>query len=382
MGFALHAEWTKFRTLAGGWWLLLAAAALTIVVSAAAAAATGCQPGACAAAATGLDPAKTSLSGVILGQVIVALAAVLAIGGEYSTGMIRLTLTAMPRRLTMLAAKAAVVTGWALAAGVLAVLGSVLAGRLILPARGLTTANGYVLVSLANGPDLRAAAGSVLYLALIALLALGITTAVRDSGVAIGAALALLFLFPIVNGVISDPALHRHLEQIAPMTAGLYIQATTNAQSLPLTPWQGLGVLAAWAFGALILGAVVLRLRDALPSPEPACRPRGREVHVPAAGHRGSQVLAASCSARQRAASPGGRVTVGARRGPRNPPAAAARTRVWAATVRRPPRKSAATARRRVPRRRRTGAPRHAAAPDRPRPAGSRARAVAAAARW
>ena len=47
------------------------------------------------------------------------------------------------------------------------------------------------------------------------------------------------------------------------MTAGLYIQATAGVRSLPLTPWQGLGVLAAWAFGALLLGAVVLRLRDA-----------------------------------------------------------------------------------------------------------------------
>ena len=64
---------------------------------------------------------------------IVALLAVLAIGGEYSTGMIRLTLAAMPRRSRVLAAKAAVVTGWALAAGAVAVLGSVLAGRLILP---------------------------------------------------------------------------------------------------------------------------------------------------------------------------------------------------------------------------------------------------------
>jgi ABC-2 type transport system permease protein len=139
----------------------------------------------------------------------------------------------------------------------------VLAGRLILPGRGLTAANGYALLSLGSGPDLRAACGTVLYLALIALLAFGVTTALRDSGVAIGVILALLYLFPIVSIVIPDHTLARHLEQIAPMTAGLYIQATVGVQSLPLTPWQGLGVLAAWAFGALLLGAVVLRLRDA-----------------------------------------------------------------------------------------------------------------------
>ena len=54
---------------------------------------------------TGADPAKISLTGVYLGQVIVALLAVLAVGGEYGTGMIRVTLAATPRRLTMLAAK-------------------------------------------------------------------------------------------------------------------------------------------------------------------------------------------------------------------------------------------------------------------------------------
>ena len=260
---ALHAEWTKLRTLASTWWLLLAAVALTIVVGAAVGAAVQCQPFACAPAQTGADPAKISLAGVYLGQVIVALLAVLAVGGEYTTGMIRVTLAATPRRLILLAAKAAVVTGWTLAAGVVAVLGSVLAGRLILPAQGLSAANGYVLLSLNNGPDLRAAVGSILYLALIALLALGVATALRDPAAAIGVVLGLLYLFPIISTLIPDHVLARHLEQIAPMTAGLYIQATVGLRSLPLTPWQGLAVLAAWAFGALALGALVLRLRDA-----------------------------------------------------------------------------------------------------------------------
>ena len=134
-----------------------------------------------------------------LGQVIVALLAVLAVGGEYGTGMIRVTLAATPRRLVMLTAKAVVVTGGAVAAGAVAVLRSVLAGRLILPGRGLSAANGYAVMSLGNGPDLRAAAGSVLYLALIALLALGVATAVRDSAVGTGLVLGLLYLFPIAQ---------------------------------------------------------------------------------------------------------------------------------------------------------------------------------------
>jgi ABC-2 type transport system permease protein len=228
-------------------------------VSAAADAATTCSSGGCQA-----DPAKLSLTGVQVGQAIVAVIAVLAVSNEYSTGMIKVTLTAMPRRLTVLAAKAALVAGLVLTAAAAAVGASVLAGRLILPGHGFTPAHGYpALLSLGDGPVLRAACGSVLYLAMIALLSLGVATAVRESAVAIGLVLGLLYVFPVVTSVIGNQHWQRHLEQIGPMTAGLTIQDTVNLSGLPLTPWQGLGVLALWAAGALILGALVFRFRDA-----------------------------------------------------------------------------------------------------------------------
>ena len=249
MSHALHAEWTKLRTLAGTWWLLLAAFT--------------CPPGACAARLTGADPAKIGLTGVSLGQVIIALLAAGTIGGEYGSGMIRVTLAATPRRLTAFTAKALVTAAGALAASLLAVGGSVLAGWLILPARGLSAANGYIPLSLGDTADLRAAGGSVLYLTLIALLAFGVTAAVRDSAAGIGVVLGVLLVFPIMSAVLPDRPLARHLEQLSPMTAGLYIQVTTGVRQLPLTPWQGLGVTAAWAAAALVLGAAVLRLRDA-----------------------------------------------------------------------------------------------------------------------
>jgi ABC-2 type transport system permease protein len=255
---ALQAEWTKLRTVAGPGWLLVAAVAVTAAVGAAAANAVNCPAGGCQ-----VDPAKVSLTGIYLGQVIVAIVAVTAVSGEYSTGMIRLTLTAMPRRWQLLAAKAAVVGTASLVTGAVAVLASVLAGRLLLDGHGIDPAHGYPTLSLADGTVLRAAAGSVLYLTLIALLGLGLATAIRDSAVSIGVVLGLLYLFPIVAAVISDADWKRHLDQISPMTAGLYIQATTDLRSLPLTPWQGLGVLAAWAAAALLAGGLLLRLRDA-----------------------------------------------------------------------------------------------------------------------
>ena len=260
---ALHAEWTKLRTLSSTTWTLAATAVLTIAVGTAASAAYRCAPGFCSLAATGADPAKITLTGLYIGQVLVAVLGVLVVGGEYGSGMIRVTLSAMPRRLHVLAAKAAVFTGVVLVAALAGVLGSMAAGRLLLPGRGLSAANGYAVLSLGSRTDLRAFGGSVLYLALIGLLALGITAAVRDSGAAFGIVLGLLFLFPIVTSVMPDHVLARHLEQASPMIAGMYIEATAGLQSLPLTPWQGLGVLALWALAALLLGGLALRLRDA-----------------------------------------------------------------------------------------------------------------------
>jgi ABC-2 type transport system permease protein len=256
---ALHAEWTKLRTVSGPAWLLLGVVALTIAVSTAAVGATHCpQDLTCP-----VDTTKLSLTGVQLGQAVVAILAVLTISNEYGSGMIRTTLAAMPNRLAVLAAKAILLAALVLAAGALAVFGSVLAAHLILPGHGFTAARGFHPVWLSYGPTLRAACGSVLYLGLIALMSLGVAVIVRDSAVSIGVVLALLYLFPIVTSVINNQHWQRHLEQIGPMTAGLYIQATVGVRALPLAPWQGLGVLALWAAGALILGGLVLRFRDA-----------------------------------------------------------------------------------------------------------------------
>jgi ABC-2 type transport system permease protein len=217
----------------------------------------------CTSAGCGGDPVKLSLIGVHLGQALVAILAVLVISGEYSSGMIRTTLTAMPHRATLLAAKAVTLTGVVAVAGTTAVLGSLLAGRLILPRHGFTATRGYPALSLTDGPTLRATAGSILYLTLIALLGLGIAAIVRNSAASIGVILGLLYLLPILSQVIGDPHWQRLLQQIGPMSAGLAIQATTGLHGLPLSPWAGLGVTAGWAAGALVAGGLLLRTRDA-----------------------------------------------------------------------------------------------------------------------
>jgi ABC-2 type transport system permease protein len=103
----------------------------------------------------------------------------------------------------------------------------------------------------------------VLYLVLIAMFSVGVTTLLRDSAAAVGTVLGLLYLFPIIAMVVSNPDWHRHLEQLAPMQAGLDVQSTLDLSGQPLSPWQGLGVLVLWAFGTLGLGGLTLRVRDA-----------------------------------------------------------------------------------------------------------------------
>jgi ABC-2 type transport system permease protein len=251
MTYALRAEWTKLRSLPGTGWLLIAAIISTVAVSVAAAAAVRCPSGGCAE-----DPARISLTGVYLGQAVIAIVAVLSISDEYGTGMIRVTFAAVPRRIIVLAAKATAL------AGVIAIGVSLLAGALILPGHGIGPAHGYPALSLADGPVLRAAVGSVLYLMLIALFSIGVATCARDSAASVGVVLALLYLFPILGSVLGSN-LSRHVQQFGPMTAGLAIQATTNLNALPIAPWAGLGVLAAWSAAALLAGALLLNRRDA-----------------------------------------------------------------------------------------------------------------------
>ncbi|MFE9997724.1 ABC transporter permease [Streptomyces avermitilis] len=258
MRTAGRAEWTKLRTDAGNGWLVLGVVALTVAVGAAAAMTARCDAVGC-----GGDPVRLSLTGVLAGQVVVAIVAVLMVGNEYGTGMMRTTITAVPHRPIVLVSKAAVLSAVTLAAGSVSVLGSLLVGRIVQLGRGFTEAHGFEALSPTDGPTLRAAVGSVLYLVLIGLLALGVVVVVRNSATAIGIVLALLFVFPILAQVVPDPDWQRHLQQLAPMTAGLAVQTTVDVDALPVGPWQGLGVLALWAAGALAAGGWLLEARDA-----------------------------------------------------------------------------------------------------------------------
>lgn len=118
-GHALRAEWTKLRTSEGTGWLLLLAVVLTVAVGCGTAKAVKCPDPGC-----GQDAVRLALTGVTAGQAVIAVLAVLAVSGEYGTGMIRTTLVAVPKRITVLTAKATVLTVVVLACGTVAVLAS------------------------------------------------------------------------------------------------------------------------------------------------------------------------------------------------------------------------------------------------------------------
>jgi ABC-2 type transport system permease protein len=256
---AVAAEWTKLRTLGETWWLAAGVIAVAVGASAGMIATTHVSP---ESPGGGPDPTRLALTGIDLAQAVVAVIAVVVVTEEYGTGMIRVSLAAMPRREAMLGAKALCVAGLTVAVAVPAVAGCLVAGRLLLPGAGIDPAHGYALVSIDHGATARAGAGAVMYLLLIAVLSLGVGAIVRETAVATGCVLGLLYLPPLLALLLADPW-RRHIEQIAPMTAGLAIEATRRLGASPDAPWTGLGILAGWAVGALVVGGGVLLVRDA-----------------------------------------------------------------------------------------------------------------------
>jgi ABC-2 type transport system permease protein len=236
---ALRAEWAKLRTVPDAAVALPLIALFTVAVAVA------------ASTASSADVVRSSLLGVELGQAVVAVWGVQILAGEYGSGLITATFTALPRRLDVLAAKAVYLVAGVLAAAVPAVVVSVLAGH--------TLATGYP--ALADGAVLRAGFGAVAYLCLMGLTGLGIGALVRSAVAGTGVVLGLL-LAPTVMLSLLTPHWQRWVFKLSPSLAGQAIQSTVGVQALPIGPWAGLGVAAAWAIVALGVGALTLRARD------------------------------------------------------------------------------------------------------------------------
>lgn len=255
-------EWVKFRTLRSTVWTL----AITVVIMAGVAAVLAwglTVAGAPAEAGPAMGATSIITSGLMLAQLAVAVLGVLAVTGEYSTGMIRSTLAAVPRRLPALWAKALVVGVVVLVVGLVAVALSTLVTLPFHDGLGLT-------LDLGDGATLRILLGTALYLATIGLLAFAIGALLRHTAAALATVLGLLLVVESVFAII-PLRFFQEVSPFLPSTAGgrlLMDQATVEmtaqmTSGTQLGPWQGYGVMVAWVVVLLAAAAALLKYRDA-----------------------------------------------------------------------------------------------------------------------
>lgn len=189
---------------------------------------------------------------VLWAQIVVAIVAVLAVTNEYTSGQVRLSLLALPTRIPWLGAKAVVLS----AAGFLVgVIGSAIA--LGISAAVVTGTEVHYEIEFGEAAVLSLTSG--LYLAVIAIFAVGVTTVIRHVVTALIAVLALLVVVPPI--LSSIPGVSGAADYL-PTTAGrrLISDFETVAQ---LTPWQGFGILIIWTTATVLLSGALLKTRDA-----------------------------------------------------------------------------------------------------------------------
>jgi ABC-2 type transport system permease protein len=258
---AVAAEWIKLRSVRSSWWMLLATLAFSLLGTYLICASTQTEGGSPGHPGDN-DIVRDSLAGVWLGQILIAVLAVLVVTSEYSTGTIRATFAALPRRRLVLVAKSLVTGVVVLGVGLLTAAACFVLGQWVLRGNGFDYAGGYPHASLNEGPALRAVVGSGLYLAGLALLAVGVAAIVRHTAAAITVVLALVFVPPVALGLLPD-SIGDPLQKVSPM-AGLAVQETVDRpDSIGIGPWAGLAVLGAYALGALVVAAWLIQRRDA-----------------------------------------------------------------------------------------------------------------------
>lgn len=251
------AEWIKFRSLRSTWYSLGAAMVVAIGLGVLFADLRGndiANHGGLPPGARFEDWTQVSLRGLFLAQLAVGVLGVLMITGEYSTGMIRASLSAVPGRSLILAAKITVIGVATFVAGTIASFIAFTAGQAALSGH-------HYGVSLSSPGALRAVIGGGLFLALVALLGLGCGFAIRSTGGALATLFGLLLVLPLLAQALPSNW-QNHVVKYLPFNAGTAVMSTVQ-RSDSLGPWAGIGVLAGWTAVALGVGLVMLRRRDA-----------------------------------------------------------------------------------------------------------------------
>ncbi|MCW2544056.1 MAG: putative transporter transrane protein [Frankiales bacterium] len=250
----LKSEWTKFRSLRSTVWTLLIAVVLMVGLAALLSAVTNSQfhtlkPEEKAT----FNPIAASLGGISFAQLAIGVLGVLLISGEYSTGMIRASLTAVPKRLPVLWAKVAVYAGVVFVIMLASSFGAFLLGQALLGTHG---------VGLSAPGAVRSIYGAALYLTIAGTIGVAIGALIRNSAGGISAFVGLFFLAPPLSMLLPS-SMSDAITPYLPSNAGGALYGGASPFDKPLDPWVGFAVLCSYAVVLVAAAAVRLRKSDA-----------------------------------------------------------------------------------------------------------------------
>ncbi|KQM83276.1 ABC transporter permease subunit [Agromyces sp. Leaf222] len=259
----LRSEWIKLRSLRSTTWSYLIVIAISLgmalimSLSMVGGMGGGLDVGAAPADQQAQLVLQASVFGVYFGQLVAGVLGVLVISGEYTTGMIRSTLTAVPKRLPALAAKAVVLFVATFVVGLVANL-------LAFAVSSAVFAGSDVSASLTDPAVFLPLLGGALYLALVSVFALGVGTMLRSSAGGIAAVLGLILLLPTVLAMI--PA--EWAQDLVPYllsSAGMNMFTSTTAgpSGDALGVWLNLLIVLGWVAASVVGAAALLKRRDA-----------------------------------------------------------------------------------------------------------------------
>lgn len=252
----VRSEWTKLVSLRSTRWSMVVAILLTVGLPCIFAAVTASRWGHMSfRERADRSPLDIALAGVNISQLAIGILGVLVISGEYSTGMIRASLTAVPKRLPVLWAKLLV---FAVAAFVL-MLPSVLVA--FFASQAILARHHILQVSFSSGGVARSVVGGAVYLMLLGVFALAVGAIARNTAAGIGIFAAIFFVIPPLLNILPS-SWHDAVAGYLPDAAGRSIFSLTHG-SHNLAPWPGFLLFVGYCAVAVAAAAVLLLRRDA-----------------------------------------------------------------------------------------------------------------------
>ena len=257
MSGLLRSEWTKLRTVRSTMWTLGMVVFIGLATSALVMADVRAHWAEMSVAQKAtFYPIEVSLVGTYLGgALLLGILGILVVSSEYSTGTIRATLAAAPRRPMVLAAKVLVFGAVALVVAEIVAFAGFFLGQALLTS---TAAH----ATLSSPDALRAVAGTGLYLCVVGLFALGIAVLIRHTAGAIGAYVGVMLVLPVVVSAFPNSLQHQ-VQRFLPLDIGSVMINIKNPYPDGFSPWVGLLILCGYTGLILAVGMVLLVRRDA-----------------------------------------------------------------------------------------------------------------------